>query len=144
MASFGASMVVSFILFYIAVRLLPVEALRSSHDIDPRHAEIMDAAWRKKKPIKGNPLAWKERPHHSNLLFVFTVAISALIPMPWGIRTGKPELAMGFGLFIATILVVGIGLVVRGALAFVHEKESRAFELLLLSDLSEPGGDQRR
>ena len=44
---------------------------------------------------------------------------------------------MGFGLFVAIVLVVGIGLIVRGALAFVHEKESRTFELLLISDLSE-------
>ena len=136
-ANLAASLSVSAMLFFLTVRLLPVEALRSPHDIDPRHAEIMDAAWRKKKPIKGNPLAWKERPHHSNLLFVFTVAISALIPMPWGIRTGNPQLAMGFGLFVAIVLVVGIGLIVRGALAFVNEKESRTFELLLISDLSD-------
>ena len=124
------------VLLALTVWLLPRQAEATNRAMDPRLAASIAAA-HKRKPITGNPLVWKETADIGYGLYLFSMAAGILLALPWGMSQGQVGLAVGLAVFGASVVITGLGLLVRGSLAFVHEKEMRTFELLLISGLDE-------
>ncbi len=132
----GQALVVTVLLVALTSRILPGRALAPQRNVDPRYLQHMSAR-RVSREIKGNPLVWKENPNTGNSLFYFSMTAGILVALPYGMNRQAMGFSIGLAMFVVSAVIMGLGLLIRGALAFVHEKEMRTFELLLISGLGE-------